>query len=636
MNDERKVTRVGELRPSQIMWAYGVGALVDLPHLSVLVQGVDDWDTAWADVISEDRLLSGVKEVLGRQVERLLAPPMPEEEPVRYDPFSIEYRIGVPVRLFPNWLRCPLCGLLAPASTGLFQLKESPFRPDRTRYVHGTCDKGNSPTVLSARFLVACRRGHLDGFPWREFVHRGPTSCRAPLRFYEVGASLETANLFVSCTAGAGSRSDHDGETVQVEGRCGVQDRSLVEAFATDRDEPVLPHCRGRHPHLRTTEEHCHEPLKAILLGASNSWFPKALSALSIPSGGSELQQLVAENAGMLDDVDELAILKFLRRQNELGELARFSDEEIWEALEKRRDGGEEELLDADEVDFKSDEWDVLATADASQNTRDFKLSKGEVPAGASGVVAEVVLVERIREVNALIGFTRIESPDELVREDDISWAPISRRDPTWVPTTEVRGEGLFLRFDEGRLTDWEQQAEVRDREGQLFAGHRGWRAKRQLDPVDEGFPGIRTVLLHTFSHLLMRELALDSGYSSTSIRERVYAHVDDEQRQAGVLLYTAAPDSEGTLGGLVSLGDPESLGRAIRQALERASLCASDPLCSEHDPAEDLTLHGAACHACTFAPETSCEVGNKYLDRALLVPTLTTTGLAFLEPASA
>ena len=627
MSSDTKATRVGELRPSQIMWAFGVGALVDLPHLSVLVQGIDDWNYAHSRVISEDRLLGGVKSVLGDQVQRLLAPPMPEQESVRFDPFSAENRIGVPVRLFPNWLRCPLCGVLAEASSGLFQLKPDDYRPDRTRYVHATGHQGRPPTALPVRFLVACRRGHLDDFPWREFVHRGPTTCKSPLRFYEVGASLETANLFVACAGG----KDRDGNVVA--GGCGTDDRSMVEAFARNRDEPVLPRCRGRHPHLRSNDESCPEELKAILLGASNSWFPKALSALSIPSGGSELEQLVNENSGKLDDVEDLATLKYLRKQNLLGELAAFSDDEIWTTLEARRNGGVgAELVDAEDVDFKPEEWEILAACDTTQNSRDFRLARGVVPAGLDGVLSEVTLVEKIREVNALIGFSRIESPDELLNSDDISWAPISRNPPGWVPTTEVRGEGIFLRFDEERLAEWEARPEVQDRSAKLFEGHRGWRSKRQLDPVHEGFPGIRAVLLHTVAHLLMRELALDSGYSATSIRERVYADVNEETRQAGVLLYTAAPDSEGTLGGLVAHGDPESLGRAIRQALERAALCASDPLCSEHNPSEDATLHGAACHACAFAPETSCEFGNRYLDRALVAPTLSISSVGFLE----
>jgi len=95
-------------------------------------------------------------------------------------------------------------------------------------------------------------------------------------------------------------------------------------------------------------------------------------------------------------------------------------------------------------------------------------------------------------------------------------------------------------------------------------------------------------------------------------------------------LIYTAAPDSEGTLGGLSSLARPDRLGRHLEQALEKAALCASDPLCAEHQPGFDASLHGAACHACAFLPETSCERGNRFLDRSLLVPTVEETGLNY------
>ena len=128
-----------------------------------------------------------------------------------------------------------------------------------------------------------------------------------------------------------------------------------------------------------------------------------------------------------------------------------------------------------------------------------------------------------------------------------------------------------------------------------------------------------------------MRELALECGYSATSIRERIYASLPGAGvDMAGVLIYTAAPDSEGTLGGLVRLGEPKMLGRLIAQALEHADLCAADPLCAEHDPIPDRSLHAAACHACTFAPETGCEQGNRFLDRAAVIPTMTTAAAAF------
>jgi hypothetical protein len=139
--------------------------------------------------------------------------------------------------------------------------------------------------------------------------------------------------------------------------------------------------------------------------------------------------------------------------------------------------------------------------------------------------------------------------------------------------------------------------------------------------------PPARFVLLHTIAHLLLHQVALECGYSTASIRERLYCRAPGDSLgppMAGVLLYAASPDSEGTLGGLVSLAEPSRLAALLRDAVTRAKLCSTDPMCADHR-AGDLgdTLHNAACHACLFAPETSCEAGNRYLDRGAAVPIL-------------
>ena len=134
-------------------------------------------------------------------------------------------------------------------------------------------------------------------------------------------------------------------------------------------------------------------------------------------------------------------------------------------------------------------------------------------------------------------------------------------------------------------------------------------------------------------SHALIHELALECGYATASIRERIYAREQSSScpATAGVFLYTAAPDSEGTLGGLVALAEPTSFGRLLGAALDRSRLCSSDPMCASHRPAlTEQTLHHAACHACLFLPETSCERGNRYLDRNVIVATLAGVGTEY------
>jgi hypothetical protein len=133
--------------------------------------------------------------------------------------------------------------------------------------------------------------------------------------------------------------------------------------------------------------------------------------------------------------------------------------------------------------------------------------------------------------------------------------------------------------------------------------------------------------MLHSLSHLLITTVALDCGYAASSIRERIY--VGDAG--SGILLYTASPDAEGTLGGLVEAAD--RIGDYLRQALDLGRLCANDPVCAHHQPdnqEEDRFLLGAACHGCVLLSESSCEKRNDFLDRALVIPTVDEGDAAF------
>lgn len=627
-------SRVGAMRPSQLMWSYGIGAMIDLPRLSVMVDGVERWNTTNARPIPEERLLAAVRHELGGQVERLLEPPLPEEEVFGKPPDDPVHKIGVPVGIFPGWLRCPRCGLLSGHWTGVFTAKGSSTRPDDIRFEHEGCSKrgkGRAPACVPARFVTACRAGHLDDFPWREYVHRGRTTCDGTLRFFEIGSSLETVNLYVACDQGTGFSDSGEGRE-QHQGAadgCGAPPRSMVDAVG-ERGDRELPRCRGRHPHLRHAEGACAQQLKTVLLGSSSSWFPQAISALSIPIGSSELEQEIQDHWDDFGEVEGESDLQFLRRKNALGAATPFSDDEILAAIESVRTGATGPI---DTEDMKIPEWRVFAYPDEAPEGEDFLLTEGDIPEGFDGLLDSTVLLEKVREVNALVGFTRLEAPEELIYgDDDLTYAPLSINPPTWVPANEVRGEGILIRFNEAAVREWESSVDVNSRLEQLREANNAWRIARDLAP-GEGYPGHRHVLIHSFSHMIMRELALECGYSSTSIRERLYASIgEDEESMAGVLIYTAAPDSEGTLGGLVRLGERQTLGRLIRQALEHARLCAADPLCSEHDPVPDRSLHAAACHACTFAPETACEKGNRFLDRAAVVPTIAAAASAYFD----
>lgn len=606
----RNLHRVGALRPNQLLHTYGVGSVADLPNLSVMMMGLDYWDLQRADPVVEDRLLAAVRARLGQQVETLRKPPHLPETP---DVFAEWARTGVPVGVFPSWLRCSdtRCNRLARVDSELFTLLGHAFLPDKVRYVH-SCrgNGGNRPTAVPARFVLACDSGHLDDFPWQYFVHRGdePESGHT-LRLTDSSTTGEAASVYVRCECG--------------------QERSMADAFGPAA-ERSLPLCRGRHPHLGRFEE-CDNHTRTLALGATNSWFAMQLRAFSLPRADDPVDQLVAEFWSQLELLAGLpadTAKTLMRTQFFWPELEPYGVDKVWEAI-TRHTGGTEQRPDDDD-DLRTPEWRVFSGG-GNIDLPDFSTRAEPAPAGTEGWLSQVVLATRLREVSALYGFTRVDAPEwgEIVGVDPRR-APLSEQEPTWVPCAEMRGEGIFLRFDERRVAEWERESAVTDRALRLLIpAHDSWREQRRLEPGN--WPGVRYILLHTFAHVLIRELALESGYSASGIGERIYA-ASGANPMAGILLYTAAPDSEGTLGGLVSLGSRDSLGALVERALEAARLCSSDPLCAEHNPMEHGRLYGAACHACLFASETSCERGNQYLDRALLVSTLADTGSGFFR----
>ena len=625
---DSKRCKVGELRPSQALTTFGIGSIIDLPNLSVMVMGLEDWPLKDTVEIGEQRLLASVKEVLGQQVKSLRsAPVVPDAYQVNQ--FDTSALVGIPVAPFPRWMVCPYdkCRRLAPLTSGksgLFKL-ETPYRTDQIRYVHANCTKpGKPPTVVPARFILACKNGHFDDFPWKTYVHRGPNDCSGGLKLIETSATGEAASIFVKCEA------------------CGAT-RPMSDAFLKDWiDRPV---CKARRPHLRDHDEAgCKAPngqdmrMEPMLQGASNSWFGITLSALAIPpKGADEIAKIVDEQWTNLHDVEsEREIEKLLPKVPSMRDLYDYTPAEIWQAVQAKKTAVPKE--NGEPTDLKTPEWEVFINPGSAEKGRDFQLRIAAPPKRYAKYFEKIVLAERLREVRALVGFSRIESPSDYDNPAAFpanQRARLSRTQPTWVPASEIRGEGLFFHFKEDEIQKWVKKAAIKTLHDVFLEAHMRWRIARKLEPPKEFYPDVRFVLLHSFAHALIRQLAVECGYTTASLRERIYSRNpgEDGPEMAGVLIYTAAPDSEGTLGGLVSLGKPETLERHLDQALDNMRLCASDPLCAEHHPYhEGNTLHAASCHACLFAPETSCERGNKYLDRAVLVSTVEKSDLAFFE----
>jgi len=288
---------------------------------------------------------------------------------------------------------------------------------------------------------------------------------------------------------------------------------------------------------------------------------------------------------------------------------------------------------ESDFVTFRRAEFNIIRNqVNDPQNVPNLRVIPTDVPEEISGWFARVNLVERLRETRVFYGFDRLEQNNAaLTQMPDIAMQQLFRDPPTtppnrWLPAVEVFGEGIYIELNEHRLAEWQtnRAAWLKDRLDDGFIN--------RLQGVFQTLPPLgvatrewasRYLLVHSLAHILINQLVFECGYSTASLRERLYVSPDSTAPMAAFMIYTAAGDAEGTLGGLVRLGRPERLGPVVRRALGRASWCSADPGGAEHLGGQGAKLANlAACHACVLLPETSCETINQGLDRAMVVGT--------------
>lgn len=627
--------KVGSGRPSSLLYTYGPGSVMDLPQFTIMPCGLDEWDRIWrrrdgVPEIHAPRLRDAVRKLLRSRDLQLR--PFPRQ-PKKFSMSTEGNDLGVPARVFPQWLRCTGCDMLSALSQFSYS-NTHPFRPDLAVFEHARCTgrkgsgarKATRRTAVPARYLLACANGHVDEFPYDLWVHRGQRCA---------DAEFPTLKM-VDRTAGKGASA-----TIQCES-CGLR-RGMNEAQG-EVGRSKLPRCRGRHPHLDAFEPGgCGSDTRLMLIGSSNLWFPTTQSVIVMPESTEEKASSTADRIRIaLGDKlakyrDNLEAMRDLLDAKDV-DVTALSDEQLGHAVaeamqpEASQEQYEEWMRDWDPVDLLVPEWRYLQRDPLGDHQEDevsgLVLSKRELSEELPKPIDRVLAVEALRKVNALIGFTRI---DDMDRVGDLSGrlVPLSRSPrPLWTVATEDRGEGIFIQLDENAVAAWEARVEVHP----LWKAHRAAHNRNferrfsetaaNVDPETRLKP-LRYWLVHTFAHVLIRELALTCGYNAASLSERLYAWQEAEGRpaSAGLLVCTTASDSDGTLGGLVQQSEPDRLERVVTCALRRATRCPSDPICGMRTPQdpEDF-LHGAACHCCVMASETSCERANRFLDRRFLV----------------
>ncbi|MDO9087981.1 MAG: DUF1998 domain-containing protein [Anaerolineaceae bacterium] len=569
-----------KLRRSQAISTFGPGSIIDLKDESVMMLGLDYWPDK-GDIIQEPNLQRALR------VNHFKSP-------------STDGYKDLPVVIFPEWLVCPSCNRLARLETfmGLFK--------DYNKISCLRCKK----KVYPARLIVACSHGHIDDFPWIEWLRHAsnPCKCEKPdLILYSSGFTATLADLVVKCK--------NDG--------CG---KSRPLAGAMNPNNFLFMRCNGRRPWLLDRDD-CDATVFPLQRGASNVYFSSQVSSISIPPWSGSLNKKLNKNWSIYKAMPESALMATVEGMGLHHEL-KMPLHDVVEAILTRRREEQNEQSSISELDIRLQECRAIQKTDAVRDLNaDFKTRNSPVHPELQDWISRVVLVDRLREVRALIGFSRVDSPDpDPTQRISSRLAPLSRARKDWYPAIEVFGEGIFIELNQEKINRWLHNNNLmKIRSADLnkkyldICQQRDWVPSRIISP--------QLLLAHSFSHALIRQLAMESGYSSSSIRERLYVFPqnagDTDFRCTGFLLYTSTPDSEGSLGGLVRQGYTDNFMNTVRSAIVESSWCSRDPLCMENYEYDPGSLNQAACHSCMLISETSCEEFNRFLDRATLVGTI-------------
>lgn len=630
----------GTMRRAQLVSPFGVGAMSVLVNgTSVITAGLDHW---YETDDSSSLALEEYQEHDWRLEARLQVSEFRLPPDYRYQGQGDDNRnvkLKVPVLRFPLWCFCMFCKRLDRSTP---TMQQAVVCEDNKH-----TDWKLKPRMSQVPFVSVCSAGHLDDFPFDKWVHRShQPSCNGQLRLKSLGGGgLEGQRVICDgCEKERTLRGITEARFLN-----GVEHTNLSDQLAS-ADDPYF--CTGARPWLAKSEGTCGQAIRGALRAAGNVYFPKVESSIYLPrkegAVSAEMHDLMHHPAvsttmrtlhSIFGATLEVQMLRDRLLENVPPELfGPISDDELIAGYYDLLGVGEEEpeLADASDSELLTadDEWRYPEFRHIRETPKDEHLTASNpgVHPKLDSYLDRIRSVDVLRETRALRGFTRVR--DDVLKLSD--GKAMLRRDPLppiqdWLPAYVVKGEGIYLELDTSRLAAWETRKEVQAR-AQIIANHYGQAAHQR--GAEDRVLSPRLVLLHTLGHLLINELIFACGYSSASLRERLYISNTTGREMAGLLIYTAAGDSEGTMGGLVRMARPDNLSSVFTSAISDARWCSTDPVCmdaGEKGQGPD-SCNLSACHGCTLLPETSCEEFNRFLDRGLVVGTFANPDLGYFS----
>lgn len=573
---------VGDIRKTQMITTFGVGSIVDFKGDTVIIASTDDWDYNPNDIEEvESRKIFNENLSVITEAEYFLMPRTTQST----NSFSNGKNIASYV--FPEKLHCSRCG-------NIYDFRELDIK-DRHR-----CPKCRN-NLNASRFIIVCPRGHMDDFPYDWWVHNSklcPSGVKSPrIKMINIYNRTDIDSLRLECT------------------ECKAT-RRMAQVFSENALSEFQ--CTCKHPHFKDpyarVQYGCHDKMRARLRSASGVYFPITKSALLIPPWSKKVVNCIQKNYGILKAVEEGKIVYAIRQ---VIHDKNISDDEImrsWNAVKISM----EQKRKRSELSVYEDEYAILSKYE-NTNEDNFSSYTSTIPEKYRPFFEQLAVVDRLTVTQAFTGFTRIT-------RNEANSVAISQFPKPWLPAVELIGEGIFIRFNKDKVTQWRNANSSRYRRMKKAMKD----SKFNLETFSETY-----VMLHTFAHLFIREISNICGYSAASIREKIYSEISDkdEVKMCGVLIFVSSSDSDCSLGGLISVADNEDVFEKIMDSmLDRASWCSGDPLCISSMKQGYKNLNYSACHDCTLLPETSCERFNCFLDRASIVGLPDNPNLGFFK----
>ena len=626
------------IRVSQLIYQYGPGAMVDFPRQTLMTAAPEYW-AEQVEKIHDERLERALK------VDYFGVPMPPDKPDDLKEGANGRKGMGVSYVRFPEWYFCPRCRRFKPIQewTELYKkTKKRSTDPDSDMVQHPLCAYCWQPLVVS-RIVTVCEQGHIDDFPWVEWVHARNFEhlqlCDRPsLKLMTANSSSEgLEGICVVCeTCGAKATLS------------GAFDPGIFQKMQEKWEGKYDFTCHGRHPWKHTAQK-CGAFPRTMQRGSSSVYFPITVSSLVIPPYSSLLTPQIEESAAferckeMVSDImqdyegDEksklsLSTTKIDKGARNIALEIGAKEEDVAAILKRKLLQAKTDDEEISQFSYRAEEYDALSGAlrvhDSKYNGA-FVREGTDIASYGLPFLKSISLITKVREVIALIGFTRINPQESGFNADKSgSFVPIKEADTKWYPAYQVYGEGIFIEFDDQAIKAWKSSnPEIQQRVALLNENHaKSFFGQRHPRKITEKY-----LLLHTISHLLIKQLSFECGYGIASLKEIIYCGEASEGRNmSGIFIYTAGGDSEGTLGGLVRQGRADVFPRIFRKAIESARICAGDPVCSLSNGQGRDSLNLAACYSCALIPETSCENFNAFLDRGVVVGTMKQPEIGF------